>query len=352
MPNALPPPAIQDTNILLRGQSNAGYFDLLQGAQDLTARVQALLRARGVPGTVHLLGGINKTEFSGAGFTIQDDRRWLLRDGATWHPAWREQALLDYVASLPAAVRAAPTITLWLHNETDELDTALTPALWAGAVRADAGWVRARLGQAASSSPYMFVWVPFWVPWDSALDARAQMIRQGMAALVADAGFHAVAGPQTGDLDMTGTGDRMHMNKADSAVLAARLAPYVAAVALRLHGDAAAAAALLPAPFDAVAARLAGPGQVAVRLSAAPAPLADAAASGAGWSLRAGDARVAASAQRVAGEGVVLSFPRVPAGARLFYAYGHGQMGQRAAVYDAAGTALVGPVEGLDVEEK
>lgn len=355
----MPLPPTQDVNILLRGQSNAGYFDLLHGAQDMVARVQALLRARGVPGTVRLLGGLNKTEFSGAGFTIADDRAWL--DGAPgpdWSPGWREQALLDYLSALPPDIRRAPTITLWLHNETDELNPDLTPHVWTSAVRQDAAWVRARLGQGAATTPYYFAWVPFYVPWDSALDRRAQMIKQGMAELAADASFHAVLGPQTGDLDMNGTGDAMHMSRADADLLAARLARHLAALALRLKGDPRGAAAIEPPVFAATAAQAVGAGAVDVAVSGPIAvPLSVAAAHGAGWSLVApgGGITAARSAAAVGPAALHISFgTAIPGGARLLYGYGHGRIaapgggpGQGAAIYGPDGVALTAPWDGL-----
>ena len=70
--------------------------------------------------TVRLLadsGHADGTIYSGTAFT-------------TWDTGGQQQGLLDYLNAQSAEVRASPTITLWIHNEADQLIPGMTADLW------------------------------------------------------------------------------------------------------------------------------------------------------------------------------------------------------------------------------
>ena len=364
-----------NVNILIRGQSNAAYFSLDAG-RAMAGEVAALLGFDGRTATVTLIGGPGRTEHAATAL-IWDQvggRAWMspAPGGQGWVPNANEQQVLDTLKALPAPVRRSPTLTLWLHNESDCNNPDVTRETWASAIRADAGWVRAALGQTAATTPYLFAWVPFEIGAGPVAlevqDRKAQAMRLGMQDLAADQSFHAVAAPQTGDLDMNGAGGRfggMHMSVPDALVLADRLA-RVAACELSGYARPGAPVRSLdcghPGPVALAATRLAAD---RVAIEAAPhgapiAPLGLAAAHGAGWVARLpGGISVPARAARLVAPTrleLVFSIP-LPADARIHYGYGHGRIsaengtGAGAAIYDQNGEPMSAPIEGLPVRD-
>jgi hypothetical protein len=154
-------------------------------------------------------------------------------DGA-WQPLSHEQDLLAYIAGHPHP-QATETAAVWLHSEYDSLNAGLSQAEWESAVRADAAWTRAGLGQNVAYSPYVFVSA---IPFAGADDRTTQAIRAGMEGLSADPAFHARVGAQADDIDMsfrfpseeglTRTYGNAHMSEADTVQTALRLARSVA----------------------------------------------------------------------------------------------------------------------------
>ncbi len=365
-----------DLNILIRGQSNAAYFSNYHAGDVLAHAVSDLLGFDGRTATVTVLGGPGSTEQTSTALVWDQNgvRAWMRRlPGQGWAANPLEARLLAYLSSLPASLRAAPTLTLWMHNETDSNNPAITRALWADALRADAGWVRAALGQGPATTPYLFAWIPFDIsgggPWLADEDRQGQAMRLAMADLVADQSFHAVAAPQTGDLDMNGWGGRlggMHVSVTDAMVLARRLARPIACAFLPYARPSAPVTTLACDPAvagpQALRARLLPRGGVLVDVALAGrtalAPFGAAARQGAGWQARLSDGRlVSAEGARPTGPATVaLTFAAdLPAGAVLYYGYGHGRIsgadgkGAGAAIYDMDGLALVGPPQGLRI---
>lgn len=356
-----------DLAILIRGQSNAWLFSDYGAAEAVRAHAETLLGFDRLHDHVRLLGGPNQTERGASA---------LLR-ATPIAPAWiehgrpgpEEQHLLDMLHSLSPNSRATPTLTLWMHNESDSADPRLTTADWIAAVRRDAQWVRATLGQSPTTTPYLFVWIPFDFGGGKAatalVDAGATKIRAGMAALAADPAFNARLAPQTGDLDMDGLGlfcGGLHMSRADSRVLVERLARAVADAfrAYSKQGSPEAAGPLAAGPA-AVAATLADPaaGRIDVALAVPDrlAPLSAAAAAGAGWVWHGDNGAVRVPSRvTVAGDRLALAFgPHLTPPGHLFYGWGHGRIaigdgcGRAAAIADTDGLALTAPLAGLDV---
>ncbi len=366
-------PRVLDLNILLRGQSNAVYFTLDRAGDALGAEVAGLLGLDGRTARVRVLGGPDSTEQSGTALIWDQpggSQAWLRRppDGS-WAPGPLERRLLAMLAALPAPIRAAPTLTVWMHNETDSDNPGVTRALWRDAVRAEAGWARAALGQTPATTPYLFAWVPFDVGAGPAIlaqeDAGAAQIRLAMADLVADQSFHAVAAPQTGDMDMDGgAGGRlggMHISLTDALRMAHRLARPIACAFLPYASPGApiASQSCGAGPVAVSACRMAA-GRVAVALALRPgvplAALGGAAAGGAGWTARSADGSIlpASAAARDGAARLVLTFGQAPpAAASIQYGYGHGRLsapdgrGEGAGIYDADGAALSAPPAGL-----
>jgi hypothetical protein len=368
--------------ILLRGQSNANLFQAYGAAEQMRNEVRRDLGFDGRNGRVVLLGDQNVTMWGGVPFVYDRPDRpgygpWLTGDpGPHWGIGTRERIFLDYLAKLPPELRHAPVLTVWMHNETDGYDFALTAQHWAQAVRYDAGLVRRILGPA----PYLFVWVPANFPPENAAPLAAlrtaQAIKQGMAGLAADAAFAAALGPQTGDLDMSGHDPAqgsagnggLHFSQEDAAILVHRIANCAAnalaayakpgapgfgghldctgPVALRAWQDARQA--------DVVHLRLTAPSGLA--------QLSPAAASGAGWravtpSYPSGVPAVAVTAE--APDTLALQFgQKLPPAARIYYGLGPGRIalgagsGHGAAVYDREGMALTISPDGLPVSRR
>ncbi|SDB44077.1 carbohydrate-binding domain-containing protein [Belnapia rosea] len=202
---------LTDLNVLIRGQSNAFLLDQQGGDDILKAELQKAL-----PGVkINIIDGENKTEFSGTAFT-------------TWDTNGQQKKMHDYLKSLPADIRDNETITVWMHNETDQGIYGLTTAQWKQEVQADAAAIREIFdNQTAESTPYLFV--PIRYPYGSSFPA----IRQGMEELSTDSNFNAkiswvAYGP---NITMTGgpeTGPNgSHIGGSDSATIGRDLAAPV-----------------------------------------------------------------------------------------------------------------------------
>ncbi len=368
--------SLTDISILVRGQSNAAIFMQDRAAEAMRLEVQNDLGFDGNSDHVILLGDRLRSMWPGVPFLLPIPRRfdeapWLTGfPGPNWGVGGREQIFLDYLAALPAPIRHAPILTLWMHNESDTFAFGLTAQAWAQAVRYDASLVRRVLAQQPATTPYLFIWVPAnYMPENSpppALDHPAQTIKQGMALLAADPGFVALTGPQTGDLDMSGDDGvkgGLHLSKMDAATLVHRLA-NCAANALAAYAKPGAPAGRLdctgPVAIHAWQAALT-PDVVHIRLSRPHilAPLSDAAAHGAGWCAISpaypyGLAPISVSIDSL--DDLALRFPqKIDASARIFYGYGAGRIalnfgaGHGAAVYDNNQTPLTASPNGLPI---
>ncbi len=359
-----------DLTLLIRGQSNAQLFSQFHGPALVAERAQTLLGFDGTHDRIVVRGGPGVTEFGGTALQRGSDKMppaWIEGGPPSWQPGRYEATLLAALRALPPEVRRAPTLTLWMHNESDSSDPWMTTARWVSAVRQDAAWVRQILGQSPATTPYLFVWVPF--DFDRSprntrfVDDGSQRIRAGMASLAADPGFNARLGPQTGDLDMdfggAGPGG-LHMSAADAQSLVDRLGRAVADAfaAYAKPGSPEARARQADSP-RAVSARVADRAGGLVRvtlLSPDPLkPLSPAALRGAGWVVRGADGTVRVpSSVRAEGNGLVLAFGGpLPEPATLYYGYGHGRIdladgpGRGAAIEDQRGLGLTSPYAGL-----
>jgi len=200
-----------DLNVLVRGQSNALLFADRGGAAALERGLEARLGA-GVD--VHMLyqwGTNTSTIHSGTAFM-------------SWDTDGQQASMLRYVDELPADIKDNPTAVVWMHNEYDQGDSALTTDAWLHEVRVDAEMLRDALGQGAETTPYTFV--PIRYPYGGNWGA----IGDGMAALDADASFNASINWDAGSLTMDGDGypDSSHMGDADAVWLGGKLAEGMA----------------------------------------------------------------------------------------------------------------------------
>jgi hypothetical protein len=204
----------REFNLFFRGQSNALILVARGGMSVLKAD---LVQRLGI--AVHLIGDYaerDNTIFAGTAFM-------------DWGTAGQQASLIRYLAAQPESIRRNPTITVWMHNEGDQKNTALTTAEWVRAVRADAVLVRKALGQSPRTTPYLFV--PIRYPYG---DLTA--ISNGMDELVADPTFHAArsdaalapnilmnGGPEPGH-------GSSHMSDEDAVTLGHALTDSVAAL--------------------------------------------------------------------------------------------------------------------------
>ncbi len=363
-----------ELNILLRGQSNAILFDQLGGYAAVQTDVNQLLGFDGVANSVTILGGATPdaegdvTAVGATGLLPPVANHWLnlvngdYTQGFTAGPI--EQGLLNYIGDLPADERAAPTVVLYMQDESDaSIAGGETTAEWMAGVQYEAGLVRQAFGQTAATVPYLFVPVPF----DSDDAATMQAIRLGQEELAADPAFNGAVATHTGDLNMDNplnglpAGDVIyggpHIDQQDADVLAARIAPSVA--------DAFAQYALPGSPLALAGGHVADSGPQAVRVDWVPAqptqvivtlqddpsalglePLGAEAAAGLGWTIRDGDSSIAATAaQELAGNQLLLTFAgAVPtdAAAQLFYDYGTGRLAVGATTHTGTGYPGVG----------
>jgi hypothetical protein len=359
-----------ELNVLLRGQSNADLLTMSSDWPTIATTVEQLLGFDGVTNTVNLLAssnsGSNNNTIDGGTAFIGD---WVQPASGGWQSGWAnntyETGLLNYINALPAAEKAAPTAVVWLHNEYDSTNPALTTAEWMSAVQFDAEEVRQALGQSAVTVPYMFVnAIPYGggSPLGSyQIAAVNQAIKVGMQTLAASATFDAVVGVQADDVNMDGTyynivrnpGDYggPHFSSSDANLIDARIARAVAQTFAQyaLPGSPIASGQFDAFGPQATAAQKVGTNQVVVTATLDHASLsavlsADAAA-GLGWSILDGSQTILATAAQVTdATHVLVTFAgTVPTDstARLYYAFGYGRLGtgegdagQGNAIYD------------------
>ncbi len=150
-----------EINVLIRGQSNAWLFADRGGADALEADLEARLGVN-----VNILASYGEDDA-----TIHSATPFM-----TWDTEGQQESLLRFLEALPAAVKDNPTITLWMHNEYDQ-QGSFSSAAWVNEVRTDAALVRDALGQDASTTPYVFEYVPYG--WGG----NGEAIRDGMATL-------------------------------------------------------------------------------------------------------------------------------------------------------------------------
>jgi hypothetical protein len=339
-----------NVNILLEGQSNAAYFRILGGADILKTRLEDALGFHDPGHTVTILGRLNTTIWGATSLVPSNaaapDTAWLSGDAATgWKDGAMQRSVVATLAQLPPHLRASPTVTVWLHNESDSANGALTQASWESAIRHCIDEQRAALRQTPATTPVDFVFVPFdFDPGRLERNGKSNKV-QALAAsfehLAADPSFNAVVAAQIGDSDMDGTDPfkgGMHMNRDDVAQLADRLARTIGN---QLWRDAvpgspeARAQGKIPAFGPAVAAvsrnrtRQLEVSVVLDRGTHGLQPLSPAAADGAGWSIVDGGKVDYAQSARMQDGKIVLSFPAgVPASgtARLYYGWGTGRI--------------------------
>lgn len=209
-------------NILVRGQSNAYYFcewgnGYPEGVRLMKNRIQELTGR-----TVNLIYGFqnagDNTIYSGTQFLTD----WMSGNSA----GSLENAILRYVGALPAAEKTAPFVEIWMHNESDQKEHLnYTTATWVGAVRAEAGMMRTKLGLTASQ--HLRYFVPIRYPYGD-----IKKIRDGMDQLAADGAFNARVSMAAWSLRMNGgpeDGDNSsHMGPEDASTLAENLAQELA----------------------------------------------------------------------------------------------------------------------------
>ncbi len=205
-----------DLNILLRGQSNSLLFADFGGAGEMERQLEQKLGG-GVD--VHLLyrwgdEGGNNTINSGSAFMA-------------WDTDGKQAGFMRYLNGLPEDLQDNPTITLWMHNE-DEMKNNPATWDWVSEVRTDAAMVRDALGQGASTTPYLFTWVPYNYGQGTA------NVQAGMRELAADGSFNAELALNAMDgiaMDGDGYPHSSHMGHGDASVVAGRLADALAPMA-------------------------------------------------------------------------------------------------------------------------
>lgn len=382
-------------NILFTGQSNAAFYSITDGQVLANLVAQQLGYSPGFGDTVTVIGGsvvvggqeVDATTVPSIALQqpITPGAQGFLAGGpGTYELSDRGQRVVQYLQSLPAAVRSSPTVIVWMHNESDSTFPGLTAAAWVSALSYYVSQLRGTgLGQGAGTTPLVFVNVPFHSD-EPSLFASSQVIRDGMQQLIDTPSFNAIQGPQTAMFDMSGSLDGPldpnqtapggpHMSAADKRVLDASLAPVIAqVVAQRLSsyavpGSAAATdAGRLLAPTGWVANTVAGqPNQIIVEICGARGgldPLGSGAAAGLGWSAGTSGQNRAASTQVLGSfdngdASLLLTFgAAVAVGQKLYYGYADSRLSASPTgaaegdqIEDRCGGALLLPDNGLTV---
>ena len=352
------------------------YYD---AAEKVRLEVQRALGFDGTRDRIVLLGALGETAVSGSPFLCPAAQcavgaePWMRgAPGPGWSAGKQEGNFLRYAEETHLTFPVSVVLTLWLHNETDVYDRRISAAEWASAVKADARLTRSALHIDPDHSPYMFVWVPAAFSPEVArskdVGKSAQEIKSGMAMLEHDPDFNALAGPQTGDSDMSNGAPGygyLHMTRDDASSLVHRISNCVAD-ALQAYAHPGSFVTVHPLDCRGPVAKQAildhqHPEKVLVSLHVARSdairPPGSAAAKGAGWSAVSPDGTEtldAVSANLVATSEVEVSFSKpLSAGWRVYYGYGVGRIayqggpGRGAALYDSAGIPMTVPSTGL-----
>ena len=374
-----------ELNILLRGQSNSVFFDILGGSNTLKLTLEYYLGFDGTKNRVNLIG--NSTPDANGNLTMLGSTAFLpapnVAASSTWlqspapgsdgpfTPGVVEQSMLSHLESLPADVKAAPTAVIWMHNESDASWAGQNTQSWEDGVKYDAQLVRAALNnQSADTVPYLFV---DSIPFDPDMADSSQAIKLGMEALVADKSFNGKIATHTGDLNMDNAYNGLpdgtiinggpHVGAEDVATLAARISRTLvnafAQYALPGSPLALSGGKLDATGPQAVSAQLSYDGQLIVGVSMDPLSggmqsAGKEAASGLGWTVRTGDTSVSATSAFVREDGsLVISFASpITAGSVLYYGYGTGRIAEGAADHTGSGypgTGMGSPGEGNSI---
>ncbi|MCJ2112006.1 Ig-like domain-containing protein [Methylobacterium sp. E-025] len=339
----VPPTVSKVINVVVRGQSNT-YYPTVEGQIEVMRQeIQKLLGFDGINQRVNVVATSNDpnkadTEIGGTSLTAD----WLHPNGTDWSSTYLERGYLSAINQLPATDRGAPTAIVMLHNEWDSnFTTGLTADRWMSAMRYEAGLARAVLGLSANDAPYLFVSpIPF-AAGAPQQPLQNQAIAVGQAELSTDAAFNAkVVTLQSNDvtMDHDGANGGFHLNTQDQQALYGRaalgLAQQFAASAMPGSPISLANGNIdnLGPQVTQVSAVAGHANQLLVTLAfdqaASLQGLDGVAASGTGWSVRAGydDATAEANgtaAQIVDANHLLLTFDTaVPAGERLFYSWG------------------------------
>lgn len=367
-------------NILLRGQSNSELLQTSGLIDGIRNQIQTLLGFDGIINKINLLGNAETAPDASGNATEYGATSLLPTDAsnppAASHGSWlnvnvdgslsdgpQETAMLTHLASLPADEKAAPTVVLWVHNESDSLTVGLTAPAWEAAVRYDASQVRAALGgQGAATVRYGFVDT---VPFDKGNAVTMQAIKVGMQTLAADPAFGGFIAAHLGDMDMNNPANGLpagnviyggpHMSTADQQILAGRLVKSLADSLAQYALPGSPLAAGGPADGvgpQAVSAAVSQYNQdaliVTVKLDPASTGLQAAgaeAAAGLGWTIRNGSASVSATAvTALSPTSLLVTFgePVTDAGSTLFYDYGTGRLASGAVANTGSNWAQVG----------
>jgi hypothetical protein len=384
-------PAPSKLNVVIEGQSNAAYF-LIYGSGALVYCLNYLLGFDGVHQTVQIIGGSGVTAWGGTSLipyppSIGANITWLGGSYPNWTEGDLETSFVNYLKALPAATKALPTAIVWVHNENDSENPAITQAEWASAVAYNIGQARAALGKTAASAPVDFAYAPFdFAPGTMQAIGRSpeiQTLKAGFEALTAIPSFNAAMGAQVSDSNMDGPPGgpaqpmgELHFDQSDINQLAWRLAltlsNHFCHYALpsspqskyyRCYVDS--------VGMQAISAKQTGPSTLSVSFQAAYngdalQPLSSMAAEGAGWVVVNGTQTVYAKAASLSGNTVNLTFtgplPSAASG-RLYYGWGTGRVsvqtsapipnqtvagpGEGAAILDAAGLPVFTAAQGL-----
>lgn len=209
-------------NIIFTGQSNLSReFD--DGTlQKVVAAAQTMLGFDGVTNTITLIGSDGTTAIAASNLLPASNEQkasWLnfangvdatggLTSGAD------ETAMHNYLTSLPATVKASPTMVIFAHNESDTSTlTGLSVNNFEAAIRYQRADIDAALGQSANAVTFGMAFVPYDFLTSSGSSAYQQLGLVGNAQnaqvaeqdLANDPTFNGIIAAHLGDADMNGT---------------------------------------------------------------------------------------------------------------------------------------------------
>lgn len=212
-----------DVSILLRGQSNAHMMHYHGDIWTLESGLEAALPEVDVEIIADPYADDNAaTIFSSTAFM-------------DWAQDGQQAALLRHLSVVPVEFKDNPVVTLWMHNEYDQSNAALTEGEWVEAVQEDAALVRDALGgQSSRTTPYHFVWVPYGFN-----DRSGSQILAGMRTLAGDDAFNATMSRSTesGIVMDGGPTPGAHFGAADTARVADRLVEELIPIVAALVGE-------------------------------------------------------------------------------------------------------------------
>lgn len=335
-------------NGILIGQSNAAKMLGLASNYAVSKKVAYLTGC--VSANLMMSSGGNgqirgaPTIYSGQGLYANDGTLFLTSSGAdpsTWPLGNNGNSFMSAVDAMTADQRANTRYIAWFWSETDSAMLAPSmKATYTAAMKRAISLIRAKFGLTAAQLPVMVISaLPF------STDAGCQTHREVMADLVADASQNvrlmlAQSGDAIGEGDSwdpatgleSGSGNGAHRDDAGQMAYAYRLGiPIARAV---VAANAAASTPDAVTAIDASIPQIGGPKVVSAVAESGTSVLVTVqhdggtdlavplrAAQGVGWTLN-GLAIKATACARVSATQLRLTFPSVPAGAKLYYAYG------------------------------